>query len=153
MRHEVNDIKVVGVYRVRFIHNYFQTRNRGMEEKVVVGGGEEKPQELVQIIRQWMKNDRDMAALKKELAKRRAEQNLINSKLIGIMRDQELPEADIAYVQKTQKRVISKKSIVPILTRYYKGDAAKVSELSQFIFDNRETVIQEKIALKKCAKS
>ena len=86
--HEVIDIKVIGVYRVRFIHNYFQTRNRGMEEKVVVGGGEEKPQELVQIIRQWMKNDRDMAALKKELAKRRAEQNLINSKLIGIMRDQ-----------------------------------------------------------------
>ena len=129
-----------------------------MEEKVVgggekVGGGEEKPQELVQIIRQWMKNDRDMAALKKELAKRRAEQNLINSKLIGIMRDQELPEADIAYVQKTQKRAISKKSIVPILTRYYKGDAAKVSELSQFIFDNRETVIQEKIALKKGAKN
>ena len=132
-----------------------------MEEKVVgmvgekVGEkmGEEKPQELVQIIRQWMKNDRDMTALKKELAKRRAEQNVINAKLIGIMREQELPEADIAYVQKTQKRAISKKSIVPILTRYYKGDAAKVSELSQFIFDNRETVIQEKIALKKGAKS
>jgi len=130
-----------------------------MEEKVVGGEkvgekvGEKGAEELVQIIRQWMKNDRDMAALKKELSKRRAEQNLINSKLIGIMRDQELPEADIAYVQKTQKKAISKKSIVPILTRYYKGDAAKVSELSQFIFDNRETVIQEKIALKKGAKS
>jgi hypothetical protein len=119
-------------------------------EKVGEKMGEEKPQELVQIIRQWMKNDRDMTALKKELAKRRAEQNVINGKLIGIMRDQELPDA---YVQKTQKRAISKKSIVPILTRYYKGDAAKVSELSQFIFDNRETVIQEKIALKKGAKS
>lgn len=120
------------------------------EEKI---GVEEKPQELIQIIRQWMKNDRDMTALKKELAKRRAEQNVINAKLIGFMREQELPEADIAYVQKTQKRAISKKSIVPILTRYYKGDVAKVSELAQFIFDNRETVIQEKIALKKGAKS
>jgi len=114
---------------------------------------EEKPQELIQIIRQWMKNDRDMTALKKELAKRRAEQNVINAKLIGIMREQELPEADIAYVQKTQKKAISKKSIVPILTRYYKGDVAKVSELAQFIFDNRETVIQEKIALKKGTKN
>ena len=108
---------------------------------------------LIQTIKQWVKNDRDMNALKKELAKRREEQKKITQTLISIMREQELPEADIAYVQKTQKKSISKKSIFPILTRYYKGDATKVAELSQFIFDNRETVIQEKIQLKKPPKN
>lgn len=107
---------------------------------------------LVQAIKQWVKNDRDMALLRKEIKKRQDEQKKITQSLISIMREQDLPEADIAYVQKTQKKSISKKSIVPILTRYYKGDATKVAELSQFIFDNRETVIQEKIQLKKPTK-
>ena len=108
---------------------------------------------LIQTIKQWVKNDRDMTALKKELKKRQDEQKKITQTLISIMRENDLPEADIAYVQKTQKKSISKKSIVPILTRYYKGDTNKVSELAQFIFDNRETVVQEKIQLKKPPKN
>jgi len=106
---------------------------------------DEQRDTLVQTIRQWVQNDRDMNLLKKELAKRREAQKTITGKLIELMRENEMEEADIMYVQETKKKSISKKGLIPILFRYYKGDTAKAAELTQYIYDNRETVVQEKI--------
>lgn len=100
---------------------------------------------LIQTIRQWVQNDRDMSLLKQELAKRREAQKTITGKLVELMRENEMEEADIMYVQETKKKNISKKSLVPILYRFYKGDTVKAAELTQYIYDNRETVVQEKI--------
>ena len=100
---------------------------------------------LVQTIRQWIQNDRDMNLLKQELTKRREAQKTITAKLVELMRENEMEEADIMYVQETKKKTISKKSLIPILFRFYKGDTAKAAELTQYIYDNRETVVQEKI--------
>jgi len=61
------------------------------------------------------------------------------------MRENEMEESDIRYVQETRKKSISKKGLIPILFRFYKGDSTKAEELSQYIYDNRETVVQEKI--------
>jgi hypothetical protein len=104
---------------------------------------------LVHIIRQWVQNDHDMNLLKQELAKRREKQKKLTGTLVEIMRENEMEEADIMYVQETKKKSISKKSLIPILFRFYKGDTAKAAELSQYIYDNRETVVQEKIKPKK----
>jgi hypothetical protein len=107
---------------------------------------------LLQTIRQWVQNDRDMNLLKKELAKRREAQKTITGKLVELMRENEMEEADIMYVQETKKKPISKKGLIPILFRFYKGDTSKAAELTQFIYDNRETVVQEKIKPKTIGK-
>jgi hypothetical protein len=107
---------------------------------------------LVQTIRQWVQNDRDMNLLKKELAKRREAQKNITGKLVELMRENEMEEADIMYVQETKKKTISKKGLIPILFRFYKGDTTKAAELTQFIYDNRETVVTEKIKPKPVGK-
>jgi hypothetical protein len=107
---------------------------------------------LVQTIRQWIQNDRDMNLLKQELARRREAQKTITGKLVELMRENEMEEADIMYVQETKKKTISKKGLVPILFRFYKGDTAKAAELTQFIYDNRETVVTEKIKPKPLSK-
>jgi hypothetical protein len=107
---------------------------------------------LVQTIRQWVQNDRDMNLLKKELAKRRETQKNITGKLVELMRENEMEEDDIMYVQETKKKSISKKGLIPILFRFYKGDTAKAAELTQYIYDNRETVVTEKIKPKAVGK-
>ena len=107
---------------------------------------------FVQTIRQWVQNDRDMNLLKQELAKRRESQKKITAKLVELMRENEMEEADIMYVQETKKKSISKKGLIPILYRFYKGDSTKAAELTQFIYDNRETVVQEKIKPKPVGK-
>ena len=107
---------------------------------------------LIQTIRKWVQNDRDMNLLKQELAKRREAQKTITGKLVELMRENDMEEADIMYVQETKKKSISKKGLIPILYRFYKGDSSKAAELTQFIYDNRETVIQEKIKPKTLGK-
>ena len=118
-----------------------------------MGGGVTEKDILIQTIRQWVQNDRDMKLLSKELTKRRETQKNITAKLIELMRENEMDESDIMYVQESKKKTISKKGLVPILFRFYKGDTAKAAELTQYIYDNRETVVTEKIKLKPLPKS
>jgi hypothetical protein len=101
--------------------------------------------EIMETVRQWVKNDHDMNLLKQELTRRREIQRKLTAKLVEVMRENEMEEGDIRYVQETKKKTISKKGLIPILFRFYKGDTAKAAELTQYIYDNRETVVQEKI--------
>ena len=101
--------------------------------------------EIMETVRQWVKNDHDMNLLKQELTRRREIQRRLTAKLVEVMRENEMEEGDIRYVQETKKKTISKKGLIPILFRFYKGDTAKAAELTQYIYDNRETVVQEKI--------
>jgi hypothetical protein len=106
------------------------------------------PQErtgIMETVRQWVKNDHDMNLLKQELTRRREIHRRLTAKLVEVMRENEMEEGDIRYVQETKKKTISKKGLIPILFRFYKGDTAKAAELTQYIYDNRETVVQEKI--------
>ena len=116
-----------------------------LEPKEEKGGDNVERDILIQMIREWVRNDHDMNLLKVELSKRRETQKSITAKLVEAMRENEMEEGDIRYVQETRKKSISKKSLIPILFRFYKGDSSKAEELSQYIYDNRETVVQEKI--------
>ena len=116
-----------------------------LEPKEEKGGDNVERDILIQMIREWVRNDHDMNLLKVELARRRETQKSITAKLVEAMRENEMEEGDIRYVQETRKKSISKKSLIPILFRFYKGDSTKAEELSQYIYDNRETVVQEKI--------
>ena len=54
----------------------------------------------------------------------------------------------ITYLNKTVKKPINKKNLLEILSKFYKGNNEKVSELNQFILDNREDVVVEKLVRK-----
>ena len=124
--------------------NSEKTENN-LEPKEEKGGDNVEREFLIQMIREWVRNDHDMNLLKIELSRRRETQKSITAKLVEAMRENEMEESDIRYVQETRKKSISKKSLIPILFRFYKGDSTKAEELSQYIYDNRETVVQEKI--------
>ena len=108
---------------------------------------------LVKNIRQWVKLDNEIRALKKEENIRKNEKKEINSNLIEIMKYNEIDCIDIkdgqlCYIKKNVKKPITKKVLLNILSKYFEGDIEKAEEANDFILNNREEVIKESITRK-----
>jgi hypothetical protein len=59
-----------------------------------------------------------------------------------------LNDGQILYDKRNVKKPITKTALLSILTNYYKGDVVKASDANQYILDNREDVVREKIIRK-----
>lgn len=108
---------------------------------------------LVQNIREWVKLDNEIRALKKEEKARQTEKKQLNENLIEIMKSNEIDCVDIkdgqiCYTQKNVKKPITKKNLMNILTKYFKGDMEKAENVNEFILDNREETTKETITRK-----
>lgn len=107
-------------------------------------------EQLIKTIKEWVKIDNDIRAIKKEVAIREKEKKEISKKLMEVMRDNEidcfdLKDGQITYSKKNVKKPITKKSLLDILSKYCNGDTIKAIEMNNFIMDNREEVVKESI--------
>jgi predicted XRE-type DNA-binding protein len=130
--------------------------------KVIVGedlSSNEKTNELktkdqlIEKIKEWVKIDNEIRVLQKEQKKRLADKKKVSGELMAVMRSNEIDAFDlndgqILYDKRNLKKPITKTALLSILTTYYKGDAVKASETNQYILDNREEVVREKIVRK-----
>uniref|UniRef100_A0A6C0JD62 Uncharacterized protein n=1 Tax=viral metagenome TaxID=1070528 RepID=A0A6C0JD62_9ZZZZ len=113
----------------------------------------ETKDQLIKSIKDWVKLENDIKKLQKELVLRKNEKKDISKNLIEVMKKNEIDNFDInngqiCYNKKNVKKPITKKILMDILEKYYKGDTLKASNLNNFILDNREEVIKESIILK-----
>lgn len=110
-------------------------------------------EKLIKTIQEWVKLDNEMRALKKEVNSRKTEQDKITKVLINTMKSNEIDEFNInngklSYINRTVKKPITKKNLLEILSKFYKGDTEQATEINKFILDNREDVIVEKLVRK-----
>ena len=108
---------------------------------------------LIKTIREWVKLDNEIRALKKEQTMRNNDKKELSSTLMNIMKDNEIDCVDIkhgqlCYTQKTVKKPITKRNLMDILSKYYKGDVEKANTMTEFISTNREETVQENITRK-----
>tara|TARA_B110000879_G_C11182395_1_gene519151 strand:- start:1349 stop:1702 length:354 start_codon:yes stop_codon:yes gene_type:complete len=108
---------------------------------------------LIKTIREWVKIDNEIRALKKEQNMRNRDKKELSTILMGVMKDNEIDCVDIkdgqlCYTQKTVKKPITTKNLLTILSKYYKGDIEKAGNMTEFISTNREEQIQENITRK-----
>jgi hypothetical protein len=108
---------------------------------------------LVKTIQEWVRLDNEIRQLKKEEHKRKDDQKKLSENLMDIMRKNAIDEVDIKngkliYSKKNVKKPITKKNLLSILSKFYKGDIAKATEINEFIIDNREEVVVESIVRK-----
>ncbi len=94
-----------------------------------------------------------MRKLKKEISSRKTEQDKITKVLIDVMKSNEIDEFNInngklSYTNRTVKKPITKKNLLEILSKFYNGNAQQANEINQFILDNREDVVVEKLVRK-----
>ena len=113
----------------------------------------ETKEQLIKTIKEWVKLDNDIRKLQKEASQRKNEKAKISASLMEIMKKNEIDCFDInngqiCYNKKNIKKPITKKVLLDILSKYYKGDLLKASEINKFILDNREETVKETIVLK-----
>ncbi len=113
----------------------------------------ETKEQLVNIIKDWVKVDNEIRQLQKEMLSRKKEKTTLSLQLIDVMKKNEidcfdLKDGQLVYTKRNVKKPITKKVLLTILSKYYKGDYMKASEVNDFILHNREEVVQESIVHK-----
>jgi hypothetical protein len=113
----------------------------------------ESKDQLIKIIKEWVKLDNDISKLKKEQNDRKQEKKNLSQSLMEIMKKNEIDcfdinDGQICYTKKNIKKPINKKVLMDILAKYYKGDLLKANELNNYILDNREESVKETITRK-----
>ena len=100
-----------------------------------------------------VKLDNEIRSLKKEQNTRNTEKKELSKLLIEIMKTNEIDCVDIkdgqlCYLQQNVKKPITKKNLLSILSKYYKGDIEKATNITEYISTNREEVVKETITRK-----
>ena len=113
----------------------------------------ETKEQLVNIIKDWVKLDNEIRQLQSEMLSRKKEKSKMSTQLIDVMKQNEidcfdLKDGQLLYTKKNVKKPITKKVLLNILSKYYKGDYMKACEVNDFILSNREEVIHETIVHK-----
>ena len=113
----------------------------------------ETKEQTIQLVKEWVKYENDIKKLQKEMTARKKEKMKISSALIEIMKKTntgcyELKNGVLLYETKNVKKPMTKKVLLNVLNKYYNGDYMKAVELNDFILNNREEVIQERLVHK-----
>lgn len=106
---------------------------------------------LIENIKEWVKIDNELRELKKQEKDRKCKQKELSKSLIEIMKENSIDEFDInqgkiIYKKKNIKKPITKKNLLEILSKYYKGDFLLASNMNKYIMDNREEITVESIS-------
>ena len=106
--------------------------------------------ELIQIIKDWITTDNEIRELNKQAKQRKDKLNKISQNLMNTMKENEIDEFNvndgkIMYTKTNVKKPITKKNLLSILSKYYKGDTSQATDVNNFILENREEVVKETI--------
>ena len=109
-------------------------------------------EKLIKTIQDWVKLDNEIRMLKKETTLRKTEQDKLTKSLMNTMKANDIDEFNtgngngkITYINRSVKKPITKKSLLNILSKFYKGNVEKANETNQFILDHREDIVVEKL--------
>ena len=110
----------------------------------------ETKEELVVNIKEWIKIDNEISALKNEVKERNNKKKLLTESLMVVMKKNEIECFDInggalVYKKSTVKKPINGKTLMEALHKYYKNDDKTVEELTKHIMDSREEQVKETI--------
>ncbi len=119
------------------------------------GGQANTKEYLVQSIREWIRLEHELKQLKNKMVLLKAQQMVLSDNLIEAMKKQSLgsiklkeQQSELVYKQSVRKQGLSKKFLMDVLAEYFNGSVEKASEVSRYIMDRREEIVQDKVLLK-----
>ena len=110
-------------------------------------------EQLVLIIKSWVKIDNEIRELQKQQNLRKIEKKKTTTKIMEIMKQNQIDCFDIKdgriiYKTKSSKQAITKKVLLSLLGSFFEGDVTKAEEINTYIMENREEKITECIVRK-----
>lgn len=128
------------------------------EEKIESVEKKEPPkkatkEELINNIREWIKIDNDVLALKNDIKTKLNHKKMLTDNLVKVMKTNAIDCFDInggalVYNQKKTKKSISGKYLLQQLEKYYKDQPDMAKEITDHLLTNREETIKEDIKRK-----
>ena len=114
---------------------------------------ENEKQKLVDIVRNWVNIDNQLSKLNKMTKQLRLEKKNLNLEMIQVMKENQidifdLKEGQIRYKQEKIKEPLNQKRLLSILSKHPKLEENQITELGDFIFQNRNERIKETIVRK-----
>ena len=115
----------------------------------------ETKEQLINNIKEWIHYDNEIKKLKKEVKIRKEKQKKLTDDIVKVMKAKEidcfdLNDGKLIYSQSKTKQTINKQHIMNCLEKYFKenGDENMITDLTNFILENREIKIKETIRRK-----
>jgi hypothetical protein len=113
----------------------------------------ETKEELVNNIKEWIKNDTEISNLKLDIKNKNKNKKLLTESLVKVMKTNKIDCFDInggSLVYKTNKvkKSINSKMLLTSLQKYYKNEPNIAEELVKHIMDDRQEEIKETIKRK-----
>lgn len=112
----------------------------------------ETKEQLINHVRKWIEIDEGIRKLQNEIKKKKVEQKDMSSKLMNVMKDNEidcfdLSDGKLMYTKNKIKQPINKKLLMLSLQKYFKSDD-DIQEVTKHIMDSRGEKIKENIKRK-----
>ena len=109
-------------------------------------------EQVISVIKEWIDYDSKISDLQKQMRELRSKKKSSSDKLIEIMKENELEcfncnSGRLVYTKNKVKQPINKKTLQETLMLYYKNEK-DVSDLTNFILENRKETIKESIKRK-----
>ena len=113
----------------------------------------ETKEELIQIIKEWIRLYNDISKLNKELKESKQKQKMITQSLLNVMKDNSLDCFDInggriLYKKSKVIKPINSKTLNSTLQKYFINNPTQAEDVAKFILDNRENAFKETIRRK-----
>lgn len=108
-------------------------------------------EKLSQNVKNWLKIDKEIQLLQKEIKERKKKKNEYTNTLVTIMKSNDIDcfdmsEGKIIYTQSNVKKPINKQHLVECLSKYFeKNPTIPTDDVVQYILDNRDTNVKESI--------
>jgi len=106
---------------------------------------------LVQNVKAWLSNDKELKALQNQIKERKKKKTELTEVLVDIMKSNEIDCFDITggkimYTQNRVKSALNKKHLMDSLEKYFENNPnVQTEELSKFILDSRSIKTTESI--------
>ena len=109
--------------------------------------------ELINNIKEWIKNDNELTKMKADIKEKTKKQKELTQVLVDVMKTNSIDCFDInggalVYKQKKTKKQVSGKFLLQQLELLYADDPEKGKAIAKKVLDNREQVIKEEIKRK-----
>ena len=111
------------------------------------------PNELVDVVKQWVQTDNKLIQLNKMVRELRQEKKRWNEAMIQTMKNNEIDifdikDGQIKYKMEKKKEPLTQKKLLSILEKHPQLAKEQVQVLNDFVYENRAETVKESIVRK-----